>query len=54
MQDENNSGNGNLTSGVHISCWFEKRLISSNFPMLESNLETEVVIVGGLLPCNIG
>jgi glycine/D-amino acid oxidase-like deaminating enzyme/nitrite reductase/ring-hydroxylating ferredoxin subunit len=47
MQDENNSGNGNLTSGVHISCWFEKRLISSNFPMLESNLETEVVIVGG-------
>jgi glycine/D-amino acid oxidase-like deaminating enzyme/nitrite reductase/ring-hydroxylating ferredoxin subunit len=46
MQNSTNSENGNLTAGTNISCWFEKKLISNNFPMLESNLETDVVIVG--------
>lgn len=44
---EDNTFDGKLSAGKHISCWFEHDVVSNNFPELSSNLETDVIIVGG-------
>ncbi|MGZ4035822.1 MAG: FAD-dependent oxidoreductase [Bacteroidia bacterium] len=47
LKEKFNSENGKLTAGAHISCWFENEIVPDNFPELKSDLETDIVIVGG-------
>jgi glycine/D-amino acid oxidase-like deaminating enzyme/nitrite reductase/ring-hydroxylating ferredoxin subunit len=42
-----NASHGKLSAGKNISCWYEPGLETRLFPELLSDLETEVVIVGG-------
>lgn len=42
-----NASHGKLSAGKNISCWYEPGLKTRLFPELLSDLDTEVVIVGG-------
>ncbi|MBA3704336.1 MAG: FAD-dependent oxidoreductase [Bacteroidetes bacterium] len=42
-----NTINGKFSAGKNISCWYEEGLTSNYFPELKTNLETDVVIIGG-------
>ena len=47
MHHDNNSQNGNFTSGKHISFWLDTELQETKHESLKKNLETDVVIIGG-------
>ncbi len=46
MQNDSKSQNGNLTSGMHLSCWLDPKWQPTPYESLKENLETEIVIVG--------
>lgn len=47
METTQNTANGILTAGKHISCWYEPSVQFNTYHALKENIETEVVIVGG-------
>jgi glycine/D-amino acid oxidase-like deaminating enzyme/nitrite reductase/ring-hydroxylating ferredoxin subunit len=47
MNPDQHQPGGIISAGSNISCWFEPGMGTDHFPRLESDLETEVVIVGG-------
>jgi glycine/D-amino acid oxidase-like deaminating enzyme len=39
--------NGKVSSGRHLSCWYNQETEGLRYKPLENNIETEIVIIGG-------